>query len=99
MDGKNGNKKKTESETMSLWGLVSPTSVDSTSVDDDGGEATLGTYPEGSHSYVPKFDYDDEINGSKLTSQMEALYYLLKGDNVVLCVVRSIRVLCQDILF
>lgn len=77
---KNRNKKQEESEKTSLWGLVG-----STNTDNSAGEATLGTYPEGSHLYVPDFDYDDEINGSKLTSQMEALYYLLKGDNVVLC--------------
>lgn len=83
MAGKNKNRdKKQLKPEISLWGLAD--SINSKDKD-DASEATLGTYPDGSHLYVPSFDYDDEINGSKLTSQMEALYYLLKGDNVVLC--------------
>jgi hypothetical protein len=38
-----------------------------------------------SHGIVPVFDFDDEITGSTMTSQPEALYYLLHGNNVLLC--------------
>lgn len=39
----------------------------------------------GRHRDTPLFDYDDELSGSRLTSQMEALYYLVRGRNVLLC--------------
>lgn len=38
-----------------------------------------------SHNQIPKFDYADELEKSKYTSQMEALYHLIIGDNVLLC--------------
>ena len=44
-----------------------------------------GQFPKGSHLHVPDLDLDTEIKASDYTSQMEALYYLLRGDNVVLC--------------
>lgn len=67
-----------------LWAPPSK-SASMTGGSDDDGEPTFTKMPKGSHLFAPEFDYDDEINGSKLTSQMEALYYLLKGDNVLLC--------------
>lgn len=42
-------------------------------------------YAPGRRNHVPSFDYDDELDGSEYTSQMEALYWMLHGDNVVLC--------------
>ena len=48
-------------------------------------DVSWGRFPKGSHLHVPELDLDDEIKASEYTSQMEALYYLLKGDNVVLC--------------
>lgn len=37
------------------------------------------------HRFVPPFDLSTELDGSSMTSQMEALYYLLHGNNVLLC--------------
>ena len=67
----------------SLWSLAASSNSAGDSADDT--EATFTKMPKGSHLFTPAFDYDDEIDGSKITSQMEALYYLLKGDNVLLC--------------
>lgn len=67
----------------SLWSMQAAGSLKPAAGSDD--EATFTKMPKGSHLFAPEFDYDDEIKGSKLTSQMEALYYLLKGDNVLLC--------------
>lgn len=57
--------------------------ANSTSTDDE--DVQWGQFPKGSHLYVPDLDLDTEIKASDYTSQMEALYYLLRGDNVVLC--------------
>lgn len=57
--------------------------ANSTSTDDE--DVQWGQFPKGSHLYVPDLDLDTEIKASEYTSQMEALYYLLRGDNVVLC--------------
>jgi hypothetical protein len=43
------------------------------------------SYPKGLHHHVPEFNIEDELSKSKYTSQMEALYWLLRGDNVILC--------------
>jgi hypothetical protein len=42
-------------------------------------------YPKGLHKIIPEFDSADELAKSEYTSQMEALYWLLHGDNVILC--------------
>ena len=57
--------------------------ANSTSTDDE--DVQWGQFPKGSHLHVPDLDLDTEIKASDYTSQMEALYYLLRGDNVVLC--------------
>ena len=57
--------------------------ANSTSMDDE--DVQWGQFPKGSHLHVPDLDLDTEIKASDYTSQMEALYYLLRGDNVVLC--------------
>ena len=57
--------------------------ANSTSMDDE--NVQWGQFPKGSHLHVPDLDLDTEIKASDYTSQMEALYYLLRGDNVVLC--------------
>ena len=57
--------------------------ANSTSMDDE--DVQWGQFPKGSHLHVPDLDLDTEIKASAYTSQMEALYYLLRGDNVVLC--------------
>lgn len=36
-------------------------------------------------SLIPNYNFQEELEQSKITSQMEALYYLLRGDNVLLC--------------
>lgn len=51
----------------------------------DDEDVQWGQFPKGSHLHVPDLDLDTEIKASDYTSQMEALYYLLRGDNVVLC--------------
>lgn len=45
----------------------------------------LKVFGKDCHKYVPDFDVRSELSKSKITSQMEALYYLFRGDNVVLC--------------
>ena len=57
--------------------------ANSTSTNDE--DVQWGQFPKGSHLHVPDLDLDTEIKASDYTSQMEALYYLLRGDNVVLC--------------
>lgn len=57
--------------------------ANNTSTDDE--DVQWGQFPKGSHLHVPDLDLDTEIKASDYTSQMEALYYLLRGDNVVLC--------------
>lgn len=57
--------------------------ANSPSMDDE--DVQWGQFPKGSHLHVPDLDLDTEIKASDYTSQMEALYYLLRGDNVVLC--------------
>ena len=37
------------------------------------------------NSLIPYYNIKEELEQSKITSQMEALYYLLRGDNVLLC--------------
>lgn len=37
------------------------------------------------HNLIPKYNIQEELQQSKITSQMEALYYLFRGDNVLLC--------------
>ena len=39
----------------------------------------------GQHDIIPMIDFKDSIASSEMTSQMEALYYMLRGDNVMLC--------------
>lgn len=39
----------------------------------------------GTHEFTPVEDFDDDIAHSDCTSQAEALYYMLRGDNVMLC--------------
>lgn len=36
-------------------------------------------------SLIPHYNIQEELEQSKITSQMEALYYLFRGDNVLLC--------------
>lgn len=43
------------------------------------------TFKPSGHEFIPDFNVKTELSKSKITSQMEALYYLFKGDNVVLC--------------
>ena len=57
--------------------------ANNTSTDDE--DVQWGQFPKGSHLHVPDLDLDTEIKASDYTSQLEALYYLLRGDNVVLC--------------
>lgn len=45
----------------------------------------LKVFGKDCHKYVPDFNVREELAKSKITSQMEALYYLFRGDNVVLC--------------
>lgn len=45
----------------------------------------LKVFKPNGHDYVPDFNVRTELSKSKITSQMEALYYLFRGDNVVLC--------------
>lgn len=45
----------------------------------------LKVFKPNGHDYVPDFNVREELAKSKITSQMEALYYLFRGDNVVLC--------------
>lgn len=52
---------------------------------DDSGSEDGAFFHVGSHEFVPELDLEEETGASEYTSQMEALYYLLKGDNVVLC--------------
>lgn len=40
---------------------------------------------KGPHAIVPRFNLFNELEEAKYTSQMEALYYLLRGKNVLLC--------------
>lgn len=39
----------------------------------------------GGHEYMPAIDVQSSWETSKTTSQAEALYYMLRGDNVLLC--------------
>ena len=57
--------------------------ANSTSTNDE--DVQWGQFPKGSHLHVPDLALDTEIKASDYTSQMEALYYLLRGDHVVLC--------------
>lgn len=68
-------------------GIGSPllSSVEDVFSDDEDENNIDVKYAPGRHNHVPSFDYDDELNGSEYTSQMEALYWMLHGDNVVLC--------------
>lgn len=45
----------------------------------------LKVFKPNGHDYIPDFNVRAELSKSKITSQMEALYYLFRGDNVVLC--------------
>lgn len=53
-----------------------PMSMASLAIDDE---------PAPVRQYIPDFDEDDELSQSAMTSQMEALYYLIRGDNMLLC--------------
>lgn len=52
---------------------------------DEDDEEEEPQYALGTHDFIPKFDFEDELKGSEYTSQMEALYWMLHGDNMVLC--------------
>ena len=39
----------------------------------------------GQHTIIPPMDYEQSIRESRITSQMEALYYMFRGDNILLC--------------
>lgn len=60
-------------------------SVSSGDADSSNGPNGLVVYPEaGQHKVVPEFDFQAELASTTHTSQMEALYHLLHGDNVIL---------------
>ena len=60
-------------------------SMSSGNVDSSNGPNSLVVYPEaGQHKVVPEFDFQAELDSTTHTSQMEALYHLLHGDNVIL---------------
>ena len=59
--------------------------VSSGDADSSNGPNGLVVYPEdGQHKVVPEFDFQAELASTTHTSQMEALYHLLHGDNVIL---------------
>lgn len=39
----------------------------------------------GGHTIIPDMDWRDDIRESTMTSQSEALYYMMRGDNILLC--------------
>lgn len=60
-------------------------SMSSGDADSSNGPDGLVVYPEaGQHKVVPEFDFQAELASTTHTSQMEALYHLLHGDNVIL---------------
>ena len=60
-------------------------SVSSGDADSSNEPNGLVVYPEaGKHKVVPEFDFQAELASTTHTSQMEALYHLLHGDNVIL---------------
>lgn len=60
-------------------------SVSSGDADSSNEPNGLVVYPEaGQHKVVPEFDFQAELASTTHTSQMEALYHLLHGDNVIL---------------
>ena len=68
--------------TMTPTNDISVSSGDS---DFSNGPNGLVVYPEaGQHKVVPEFDFQAELASTTHTSQMEALYHLLHGDNVIL---------------
>ena len=68
--------------TMPPTNDISVSSGDADSSNEPNG---LVVYPEaGQHKVVPEFDFQAELASTTHTSQMEALYHLLHGDNVIL---------------
>ena len=47
-------------------------------------EETIG-FDQGGHEHMPAIDVQSSWEHSEVTSQAEALYYMLRGDNVLLC--------------
>jgi ATP-dependent exoDNAse (exonuclease V) alpha subunit len=39
----------------------------------------------GCNAIIPPMDFNESIHESNVTSQMEALYYMFRGDNILLC--------------
>lgn len=78
-------RKKTAGSNVNI-DLMSSMSSNGTNAGTASSKAPVGdTVIRGTHEYVPEFDMDAELEGSEYTSQMEVLYYLLRGDNIVLC--------------
>lgn len=69
----------TNSDSKSVKKDSTTSSSDSSLVD------VSATFKPSGHEFIPDFNVKTELSKSKITSQMEALYYLFRGDNVVLC--------------
>lgn len=70
---------ETNSDSKSAKKDSTTSSSDSSLVD------VSATFKPSGHEFIPDFNVKTELSKSKITSQMEALYYLFRGDNVVLC--------------
>lgn len=83
-------------------------SASSGNVDPSNESNGLVVYPEaGQHKAVPEFDFQAELDSTTHTSQMEALYHLLHGDNVILSgqagagkswVIETFRTIVDDLI-
>jgi ATP-dependent exoDNAse (exonuclease V) alpha subunit len=70
---------------MEVIGSVIDLFSDDMAIESSPSSIQQAAYAAGLHQYVPVFDEHDELSNSVYTSQEEALYWLLHGDNVVLC--------------